>query len=246
VLFPTEEARRRAVLALARVAGGALALFCIVDDHVHLVIVGCRERAANLCRGLSLAFRRFAEGPTARPHHRAVRDRGHLTSLVDYVLGQPAHHGLPGHPALWTGSAFLDLIGARHMPGLELRLREVLPRLERGRLLGAVGLGGVDLRPLPLEQVRRLGAFALPDAAAAALVAPAGLRGNTPPARLARLAVVGLARAAGIPPSEVTAALGIRPRSVRRLDARPVPPGLLEVVGMRLALEARVRELRDR
>jgi hypothetical protein len=36
---------------------------------------------------------------------------------VTYLLKQPVKHGLDVHPALWTGSCFLDLIGARLIPG---------------------------------------------------------------------------------------------------------------------------------
>jgi hypothetical protein len=240
-LFPTDDARRWAVLTLARVAGRSLALFCIADDHVHLVIVGSRERATNLARALVLAFRRLAATRTTPPHHLPVRDRRHLETLVDYVLGQPSHHGLPGHPALWTGSAFLDLVGARHVPGLELRLLDVLPRLTPRRLRAAVGLADADIHPLPPPDVRRLGAFALTGSAAAALAAPIDLAGNAPPARSARLAVVRLARDSGIPPSEISASLGIQPRSVRRLAVRHAPPAILDAVRLRLGLEEQVR-----
>jgi hypothetical protein len=234
---------RRAVLALARVAAGSLVMFCIVDDHLHLVLVGSRARAGRLGRAISLALRPLAAGPMQPAFRRPVVERHHLETLVDYALGQPVRHGLPGHPALWTGSSYLDLVGARYLPGLELRLREVLPRLTRGRLHASVGIGREPVRPASLADIRRLGAYALPAAAAAALAAPDGLGGNERPARTARLAVVRLGRTAGIRPSEIADAIGIRPRSARKLAHRPVDARAVHAIRLRLALEARVAGL---
>ena len=78
---------------------------------------------------------------------------------------------MPGHAALWTGSAHLDLLGARVLPGLRLRLGEVLPRFGPRRIADAVGLSDFDLRPISLAAIRRLGAFSLASGAAAALAA---------------------------------------------------------------------------
>jgi hypothetical protein len=41
-LFPTEASRLQAVLAICRVFGEILTMFCVVDDHVHLVVF-CEE-----------------------------------------------------------------------------------------------------------------------------------------------------------------------------------------------------------
>lgn len=243
-LFPTEEARRRAVHALARVAGGSLALFCIVDEHIHLVAVCSRIEAGRLARAVGIALGHRAATRTGPAHFRQVRERRHLETLVGYVLGQPAHHGLPGHPALWTGSACLDLLGARVIPGLDLRLREVLPRLDSRRILEAVGLVGIDLRPMSLEEIRKGGAFALAAAAGAALAARPDLHGNEDPTVAARVATATLANAAGIPTSEVAAALGIWPRSARRLAGRQSPARVLSAVRRRLTLEGWVERAR--
>ena len=55
-LFPTEDERRRAVLALARVVTGSLALFCIVDEHIHLVVVRPRRSAGRLAQAVGFAL----------------------------------------------------------------------------------------------------------------------------------------------------------------------------------------------
>jgi hypothetical protein len=39
-LFPEESARRRAVRTISRLARNLLALFCIVDSHLHLLAAG--------------------------------------------------------------------------------------------------------------------------------------------------------------------------------------------------------------
>ncbi len=35
-----------------------------------------------------------------------------MSNVFGYLLRQPSHHDLQVHPALWTGSCFLDLVGA--------------------------------------------------------------------------------------------------------------------------------------
>jgi hypothetical protein len=239
-LFPTEAERRRAVRTLARVAGQLLAIFCIVDDHLHLVVVCSRPGAGRLAQAVERALGHLAASPFDPAHFEKVKDRRHLETLVGYVLGQPVRHGLPDHPALWTGSAFLDLVGARILPGLNLRLRQILPRLGTRPILRAVGLGGIDLRPLTLKDMREAGAHALAVSAAAALAAPPEPGDNATPSRLARRATVRLGRLSGFTVSEIATALGIHPRSVKRLAHRPVDDRILDAVRLRLALERHV------
>lgn len=132
-------------------------LFCIVDDHLHVVLLCEAQQAGVLSRELLLALRPLT-GPNLAPAFvRPVEGRGHLEWLVRYVLEQPTKHGLPGHPALWPGSCFPDLVGARRLPGLSLRLRlsEALPRFRlRTRAAPDGAVEAVRLR-LALEERAR-------------------------------------------------------------------------------------------
>ena len=68
---------------------------------------------------LALGLQPLAAAPMAPAHVSPVNDRGHLASLVRYVLDQTTHHELQNvaHPALWRGSSFADIVGARIRPG---------------------------------------------------------------------------------------------------------------------------------
>jgi hypothetical protein len=149
VLFPSEEARRAAVRVLARVVGPAALLFRVVDDHLHVVVGWERARVGWLSRALVLGLRPLAAAPVEGARVRPVESRAHLESLVGYVLSQTSHHGLAEHPALWTGSCFRDLVGARWLPPLagRERLSAHLPRLPPSALQRAVGLSGRAVEP---------------------------------------------------------------------------------------------------
>ncbi|RME22006.1 MAG: hypothetical protein D6798_16865 [Deltaproteobacteria bacterium] len=239
-MFPSEDLRRQAVRALARVGGPALLLFCVVDDHVHVVVLCDDDRVGVLARSLLLALRPLA-GPGISPAHvRPVQGRSHLMWLVGYCLAQPSKHRIGAHPALWSGSCFLDLVGARVLPGYAPPLREALPRL-RGRVcFEHVGLPARPLQPLDDDALREVTATALVAAASAALAAPPDLPGNSALVVTCRRAVAQLGKAAGFTAAQLARALRIQPNAVRRLARAPVPPGVLPAVRRRLALEARV------
>ena len=59
-LFPSEWARRAAVMVLVGHAAPWLVAFGIVDDHLHVVVVCCRERAGKLSRAIVLGMRPIA------------------------------------------------------------------------------------------------------------------------------------------------------------------------------------------
>jgi hypothetical protein len=236
-LFPSESRLRRAVRALARVAGDSLVSFCLVDEHVHLVVLASRPAAGRLARAVALALRPHATGRTAPAYIRPVENRRHLETLVPYVLRQSERHGLPGHPALWTGSSFLDLSGARVLPGLRLRLRNVLPRWPLRRILAAVAIPSETLGPPSFGDIRDAGLESLVTRAAAAVAAPGGLDSTERLVVEARVAVVRLALDAGFPRPDVAAALRAHARTVRRLAGRAVDERVLLAVRRRIALE---------
>jgi len=93
--FPNEQERRRAVRSLVRVVGPYLVLFCIVDEHIHLVVIGERALAGRLAQMVALAMQAIAATPLQRAYFTPVESRSHMLKLADYLLGQPAKHGLP-------------------------------------------------------------------------------------------------------------------------------------------------------
>jgi len=241
-LFPDEALRCRAVRTVLRVAGRQLLLFCIVDDHVHVVVLCEADRVGRLARALLLALRPVA-GPALAPAFvRPVEGRSHLLWLVRYCLRQPLKHGIGVHPALWTGSCFLDLVGARVVEGFTPSLREALPRLRLRTLFEHVGLEARPLEPLDDQALRAVGSAHLVDAATAALAAPPDLAGNTPLVVTCRRAVAQLGRAADLSSQQLARALHVQPNAARRLADGVVDPRLLLAVRLRLALEQRVQD----
>ena len=115
--------------AIARIAGEATVLFCIVDDHVHIVLACDRARAGLISRSLSMALAPLARGiALASARIKPVEGRRHLETLGEYVTLNPRKHGVAA-PALWSGSCFQDLVGARVLPGFTPRLlASLLPR----------------------------------------------------------------------------------------------------------------------
>ncbi len=236
-MFPSEQRLRAAVRALARTAGGELALFCIVDDHVHVVLFCERKVAGHRARGLSRVLGAMAAVPLEPAFIKPVETRRHMEWLLRYVLDQPDHHGLAQQPALWTGSCFADIVGARALPGLQLRLHDALPRFQLWQACKVVGLDQHQLAPLPLVQVRALGAPRALQAATAALAVGPDLTGTTAAEVAARSLAVHLATQADIPPGEQCWALQRTSRQLRRLRASPPDPQLLLTARRHLALE---------
>jgi len=239
-LFPEETRRLAAVRALARACRGRLCLFNLVDDHAHVIALSERERRADLARAIKLALAALAAAPTQPVWVGEVRDRAHLLTLRRYVLAQTDHHGLPVHAALWGGGCFADLVGARRIPGVELRLQEVLPRFRLADAFADVGLACAGIAPADDEAIRRAGARALAAASAAAHGVPGSLTGHAPGVVAARQAACTLAGTVGLPGPELAEVLRIDPRSARRLVRRGADPAALAAVRTRLALESLV------
>lgn len=239
-LFPGPDHSRRAVWKLVDVLGGDLALFCIVDDHVHAVIVCDEPTLQPRVRAMTRSIRALAAVPVNPTHVQRVEGRKHMLTLLDYVLRQPIKHDQPTHPALWDGGCLPDLVGARYLPGLHLRIGDALPRATQADALRAVGLSGSRLEPLHLDAVRALGPARLIAAAAAATGSDPRLRDKRRSEASARRVACSLAKAAGMPMSELAWHLDVTPRACRRLVAHPGVQGLEDVVLRRLALEERV------
>jgi len=238
-LFPTQDALRRAVRTLARVAGDSTLLFCIVDDHLHDVL-GCdRQRAGRLAQALQLALGPLASVPLdGEARIRPVEDRDHLETLVKYVIRQPVHHGLPVHPAMWEGSCFPDMIGGRVVGSLGQKLAPLLPRLRLWQVMEYAGLPARPVVPADDARLRRAGARGIvAAAAAAAALAISDSSGKSDAARAVRSVVAANAHRLGMPTRETAEALGVSMRAVERWAQMAPAPKLDLAVRVRVALE---------
>ncbi len=242
-LFPTEALRRQALHRLAPTVTDRALLFCLVDDHVHLVLRAERAEAGRIGQAVLFALRAVAPH-LQRAHIRPVEGRSHLLWRVRYCLQQPSHHGLQTHPALYSGSCLPDLLGARLLPGLRLCLHEELPRLRAGELLSHVGLSEVGLSEDPLvepdeAELRGVGFHSLMEVSAAALALDLPLAGHGPLAVAARIAVVQLSGASN---KSLGAELQVSRETLRRYRLTDVQPGLQRAIGRQLALRQRMAE----
>ena len=242
--FSEEAACRRAVRALLRVAGRRAVLFNLVDDHVHLVADVDAAELGHLTRTVLLALRACTEVPFSPVFVKEVAERAHLETLVRYVLDQGPHHGLSAHPALATGSCFSDMVGARVLPGFELRLPSLLPRFRMRAAYAVVGLGtDRPLAPADDAALAAAGPARLLAACSSATAAPPDLAGRESCALDARTAFVQLSRVAGFSSAVVAKVGGIPLRSAQFLAHREPSPAVLGAVRLRIALEDAVRAL---
>jgi len=233
--FPTEEARRRVVRALAEVAGRDMALFAVVDDHVHIVVALPPSRLGRVQASITKVLNSRAAVRFSSPFLRPVTTRSHLESLVGYCLTQARHHGLAEGGALAAGSCFADLIGARRVPGMALQLATVLPRFQLRSACEAVGLA--EDPPLAgVAELRRLGAAQLAEVVAEALCIGPGFSGNTAGVAEARRVAARLALDAGFRARDIAEPLGVTPTAASRLAARPVDEADLRAVRKRVAV----------
>lgn len=238
-LFSTESLRRRAVRMLAEKAGSVMVLFSIVDEHLHLVSIGDWERTRRLRQSISRAVKAISRAPVAPSWVGPVKDRKHLSTLVRYHLCQVVKHKVQGaHPALWSGSCFQDIIGARRIEGLQLQTRRVLPRQQIDRLAcNEVGLHGVDVRPIDASELRQIGMGRIMSAAAAALAVDPGLKGRSRAEALARRAAAHLGLRAQISRREIRWTLGLTQQGICAALKKEAPEGLMKAMRIRLMLE---------
>ncbi len=244
--FPTAGGALAGVHALLPSAGDRLAAFCVVDDHVHAAPVASAADLPHLRRSLLRSLRAVTPVPVTPPDVRKVDSRSYLTWLVRYLLLQPRKHGLPGHPALWPGSFFLDLAGARNLPGLDLQLLRVLPRFRLRTAFQVLELGEEPLESLSDEQVAWLPLRAVVRAAAHATGAPPDPTGRTLPEQRARRAAAHLLSDVGLTRSQIGQALERPRQTVHDILSFPPDPRDLAALRRRLALEDRIATLAAR
>ena len=239
-LFPSEASRNAAVRALARAAAPHLALYCITDSAVHLVIRSKTARAGRIARAVLLALRPLTQQALEPARRRRVADHEHLAWLCQHLLTLPGSQPLPCHPALWSGSALLDLTGARHLGSPPLLLPELLPSFEPAEGLQLQGLSPHPLAPASDRQILMAGPGRLLRAAAMAVAADPSLEGRANPVVAARQAAAQLGQRAGLPTRTLADALALTTHGVRRLQLSAPDRAALAAVRCYLALEDRV------
>lgn len=235
--FTSEEQLRHIIRMFIRLVGGAMVLFCIIEEHIHLLADCSRLQAGQIRRVVHRFLSQFTTTPIASTWLERVESRAHLRRLVNYFLQQPEKHLMGVHSALWTGSCFQDLIGARFIHGLQLKIFRALPQYRLREAHESVGLPQEKLVPYSDSNIRKAGVGRLKEVAACALCVNPSLTGNDGPVVLARRTFVQLSKQAGISSEEVAWALGITTDAVRRLSAKPYVERAKDAVRLRLSLE---------
>jgi len=239
-LLPDEAQRRWAVRTLVAVTGPHLLLFSLVNEHKHTMVRHGDKGIKAFGGKVQRALNAVVEEPLGEPWIERVEGTKHKAYLLRYYLTQPSHHDVGLHDALWTGSCFLDLAGARIIDGLNLPIWDLLPGTPRNALWKHVGLPQHGIEPVTPEQIRVLGAVRLVAATSAALAADPQLKGKSRLALRARALAAQLGRDAGIPPREVRWALGVSEHVYYRAFEQPEDVAGNLAVRRRLALEEAV------
>jgi len=239
--FADHAVRLVVVHVLVRIAGPVALLWCVVDDHLHLVVACTRAEAGRLAQRLSLALAAAVPEAGLDPARIcAVQDRRHLYTLVPYVLTQTWKHGLPGHPGRWEASCFADLIGARVLSGYDPRpLTRALPRLTEREILDAVEVPPAAIRPFEEGRLDTLLPADLVAAAASAVGVP-DLSGSRRPVVEAKRVVARFARGQGWPTVRLAELLGVHPASARRFATAVANPRVERAFRRQLTLRASV------
>jgi putative transposase len=117
-----------------RASGTEVWAYCLMPNHVHLVMVPSEED--GLRAALGEAHRRYTRHVNARQgwrghlwqerFHSFVMDERHLLATVKYVERNPVVAGLCRHPADWHWSS-----AKAHLTGRDDGLVKVSPMLDR-------------------------------------------------------------------------------------------------------------------
>jgi len=244
LLLPSEAQRREAVWRMGELLGDRLVVFCVADDHAHVTVLcepGCMPFVR---RALALRLRSVAGVHVVATGAKRVEHRRHLESLVPYTLRQTEHHDMRVEPAVWSGSCFQDLVGARCIPCVDLQLRRLLPRWTDSAVWACVGLP--VLEPASSLDVRVAGAVRVARAAADAVGVDPDLPGRSVRVARARRVAMQVGTSSGIAPEEMRWATGISGRSKRRSLRADVDPPLHRAVRLQIAIANAVTDTRKR
>jgi hypothetical protein len=227
VVASAPEELRVVARTVIEAGGDALLAFRASDNHVHSVFAGDRAAAGRFGRHVATALHHRLRLPVAfePTGFRPIRTQGHLVNTFDYVLGNAEHHGA-AHDPLFEASNLPDLLGLRSIgAATRARVRAMLPRVDRARLLGLLGVDTLGPAFAPEHLV----------GAACAAAAIATLESRSPEALVARIAALH----AGVPHLPVTGLdtlLGIPERTARRLRAHRPDPALVTAIGLQMGL----------
>jgi len=231
-----EPARRALVRELVARAGPELVLFALVDDHLHVWLLCDAASRIRVVRTLEFALRAAVAAPLQPAHLEPVVRRPHSEWLLRYLLTQTTHHGLPTHPARWSGGCVADLLGARSL-GWRSRLPDALPRHRLRDVHAAVGLPLAPLVPAGDAALADLGVAGLLAASAAAFAAHPALADRRPESVRAFGAAAVLARAAGLSLTDLATRADRARESASRAASRPLSDADARVVRLRVALD---------
>ncbi len=233
-VFPTQPERLGAVRRLAKHFGKRSLWFCVSDTHVHELIEAQAEEVPYILRNLQFVLDALSDVRFDRPKAKPVREQGHLENCWKYVVSNREKHGLDSG-LLDPGAGFVDVIGARVLPGFEReRWKLHLPRWKIGDLLGRLGLPPDASRLATPEEVRAHGAIRLARSAAAAVGFP-DLAKNIPPVVAARSAAIQLGLEAGLARADLAHAVQVVRQTTYGLGAAPAE--VLDALKRRITLE---------
>ncbi len=239
VLAPSDQARRALARAVYRVAERfPLLSFGAADNHLHLVVLCDRARAAELAGRLKRSMRwtlglRVDFFPV---RIKRLADQHHLVSAFHYSLGQRNKHGVRSDPYL-DASSLPELLGLRLLAtGTIPLVREWIARLGRERLLLHLSLP--TLEPASATTLGSLahgghGAL-LCDAACGALALPT-LQGRGADVVRARNALIKLL-APHCSTIRIAKLTDRSPSQVRHLKSLPHQPHLEHAVSLQIAV----------
>ena len=231
---------RRAVRALHRSGPRRTFASNLTPTHDHLGVVGTRREVGPRISGFHRSAPILCRESLDWSFPTLIDSEPYLENTLHYIMSQAGADRFPvDHPALWVGSCFLDLIGARYLP--ESTLVTPLP-WDPEIVLPRLGLPDAPIAELSHDSLIALGAERIVNASfAAACASPCDRRRE--PARLRAMgAAAGLGRMLGLDARAVSEGLGISCDHVRRL-ARQAEPRSIRATIRRLELEELVSSL---
>jgi REP element-mobilizing transposase RayT len=245
-LVPDETLRRKVVHKLVKKSGQEMVLYCVVDNHIHLVVACDRKRVGAIKMALHKSLGALVVQEMLPAHLRSVGSQSHLRWLVRYLLLQVIHHELEEHPALWSGSCFQDLVGARYIKGainLRQRLEAHLPRYHWKNYYEIIGLPLQEIEPASIVEVQNSGFSRLVEAASVSLATEPSLKGKFEQAILAKRSVAQIGKVVGFSIAQMARTLKAPERTIRHMCAQPVEKDAKAAICTRLALENTVARM---
>lgn len=235
-LFLNDNQYHSGLRALARVSA-ELNLFCFADDHVHLLISSAEETISRTAGIFQKVLGKTTSESLNPAHITPVESRIHAQRLLPYIITQPEHHNFKSHKALWRGSCFPDLVGARYISGMKLQVDKLLPRFHISQALQLAGIGVSSLKAADNVEIREAGLSRLKEASIDALAGDRPLEGRDTLTVTARAVISHIALEVGFRPLDIADVLDISRQSVYNLRKIEISKKAVVAVRKRLCLE---------